>query len=275
MAEGAPSRASGPPSGEPDPASYTNLPDLFRSWFWRYYDQLWRLILVNVFWFFAIWVLIGLVKDQPVRLWPLLLYLPACVVSFPCAFLVFRYFTAGSAALKELPGAFRRYFLKAMGLSVLSGLVLGAGVWNILFYLNWQEGMRPLGWGLTGLMTWLLLFWVGASLYQWPLLFFQNPPFLKILYRSFLLFMGNSWTALFLLAAGGVAAFLFTFVLKLIPWVFLGPVFFFSLQCMALEKHLLRYRITFEDAPLTDVLERLDKERNRSWREFFKPWEAK
>jgi hypothetical protein len=53
----------------------------------------------------------------------------------------------------------------------------------------------------------------------------------------------------------------------------LGFSFFFSLQCVALEKHYLKYRITYEDRPLPEVLEALERERQRGWREFWRPWE--
>lgn len=273
------------PEGD-DPAPFTRLPDILRSWFWRYYDHLGRLLLYNIVWS-VVWL--------PIVLFPILgawfgspevplaarwavvgvSYLAAGAVSFPWAYLVFRLFVAGSASLREVPHAFRRYFLKAMGLVLLSAAVWGAGLLSVGFYLGWRGGMDPLAMGLTGIVVWVLLFWTGACLYQWPILFFQDPPFWRIVYRSLLLFMANSWTVLFLLAAGVGTAFMFTFVLKMFPWLLLGPVFFFSLQCMALEKHLLRYRITFGDAPLGEVLTRLHKERDRSWREFFKPWEAR
>jgi len=42
---------------------------------------------------------------------------------------------------------------------------------------------------------------------------------------------------------------------------------------VALEKHFLKYRITYEDKPLEELVDILDRERQRGWRDFLRPWE--
>ncbi len=255
-----------------DLPSYTRFADILRSWFWSLYDHLGHWVLYNLFWFFGLWLLLGVGKSCPSVWWPLFLLL-ACAYSLGWAYLTFQIVVTRSGSLKDIGPGFKRYAFKGIVLCLLSFFLVGLVALNLSFYLRWQGNLRVLGWILTGVTVWLLLFWLGASLYQWPLLFFQNPPLKKILYRSFLLFLDNSWMMLLSMALGGLFAFLFT--VAMVPWALLGPVFFFSFQCVALEKHLLRYKITYGDQPVADVLGRIRKERSRSWREFFKPWEAK
>jgi hypothetical protein len=264
-----------PPSSaaEPtDPATFTGLSEILRSWLWRTYDHLGRLLLCNLVWFFGVWGILGMVTKTPPAFW-ILLYLTACAYSVPWAYLTFAWTAGDGASWRDIGRVFRRYVLRALMLCLVFAVLMGIGVLNISFYLKWEGGMRYLAWTLTGIVAWLMVFTAGAAFYQWPILFFQDPPFLKVFYRSFLLFLGNSWTVLFLLLIAGVAATGFT--LTMVPWALIGVVLLFSIQCVTLEKHLLRYKITYRDAPLEEVLERLGKERRRTWREFFKPWEAK
>jgi hypothetical protein len=109
--------------------------------------------------------------------------------------------------------------------------------------------------------------------YQWPILFFQNPPLEKLLCRSFLITLGSGPSSLFLLFFSAASAFLF--FLGPFLWFFTGFVFLFSLYVVALEKHLLRYKITYRDKPIEDFLESIDIERQRGWRDIFKPWETR
>ena len=267
-------RGDAPPADDPgpDPAPWTRFPDILRTWFWRFYDHLGRLILYNLLWFFGLWALIGVAARTPVLYWPLF-YLVACAYSLAWAYLVFRIILTGAGPLREAAAGWKRFALRALLLTLITGVLIVLGMLNLGFYLKWQGGWRFVGWVLTGVTVWLLLFWAGAALYQWPILFFQDIPFWKVLTRSFLLFMDNSGVVILSLFMGALLTVAFT--LTMLPWMLLGPAFFFSFQCVALEKHLLRYRITYQDAPLGEVLERLEKERHRTWREFFRPWEAK
>lgn len=233
------------------------------------------MFLYNLLWFFGLWYFYALFAAKLPLVGQLPSLLAASLYSLLWAPLVARTMFDGSGSWKEWGRGWGRTAVRALLLVAISLGVYLLGVLNLRWYLGWEGGMRTLGWVLTGVTVWFLLFWTGAAFYQWPLLFFQDAPLSKILYRSILLFLSNSWATLFFLLWCGLWAFAFTFWLKLIPWALMGPVFFFSFQCVALEKHLLRYRITYRDEPIPDVLERLRKERNRTWREFFKPWETR
>jgi hypothetical protein len=105
------------------------------------------------------------------------------------------------------------------------------------------------------------------------LLFFQNPPLVKILYKSLLLVFDN-YLVLLLVWVYGVG-FVFLFTLLPVLWIFFGFVFFFSFQFILLEKHMLKYKIVYQQKDLSLVLAILEKEKKRSWRELLKPWEYK
>ncbi len=259
--------------------SYANLTDIFRSWFWRYYDHLGRLVLYNFLWFLtlvlAAWTAgwTGFLKmgERIDVLGIYFFYLAACILSMGWAYSIFRIFNAGRTSFSDLWVGTRKYFVKALGLSAVSGLVLGLAVYNIGFYLRWSAEHKVLGLFLSGFLVWVLVIWMEMAFYHWPVLFFQDPPFLKIFYRSFLLALDNGWATLrillFFLALGGL------FFLAPVGLIFLGPVFFFSLQCVTLEKHFLKYKITYQERPLAEFLEALEGERRRGWRDFWRPWE--
>jgi len=234
-----------------------------------------RLLLYNLFWFFGLWYFYAAFAVHLPVLWQAPCLLLASLYSLVWAIPVFRTMMDGTGSFREIGRGWGRFAIRSCVLVAISALIYLLGILNIRFYLQWQGGLQVVGWVLTGITVWFLLFWTGASFYQWPLLFFQDAPLPKLVYRSFLLFLANSWAVLFFLLLGFLSAFAFTFWLKMIPWAVLGPVFFFTFQCVALEKHLLRYRITFKDAPLGAVLELAEKERKRTWREFFRPWETR
>jgi len=199
------------------------------------------------------------------------IYLLESIVSIGWAYLIFKIFIEREGSFIDIWRGLKKFFLKAVGLSAVSGFVLGLALYNIRFYFLIQSSHRIIDLLLVGFIFWFLLFWISAMLYQWPILFFQNPAFLKIYYRSFLLVLGNS-----LVSLGILAFFAGCFVLLWIaPFLlcFIGMVFFFSFQCVALEKQYLRYKITYGDKQLEPFLELLDYERRRSWREFLRPWE--
>ncbi len=258
---------------------YSRWVDVLRSWFWRFYDNLFHVVIYNLGWFLTCfgtgWVcwhtgLFGDEKNINV-LGFYALYLLESIVSIGWAYLVFRVFIEGEGFFLDIWKGFINFYLKALGISALSGFVLGLALYNIRFYFLFQSSHRLFDFILVGFIFWFLLFWISAMLYQWPILFFQNPPFFKVFYRSFLLVLGNGLVSLGILVFFACWALLFWIAPFLI--FFIGMVLFFSFQCVVLEKQYLRYKITYGDKPLRPFLELLDYERKRGWREFLKPWE--
>jgi hypothetical protein len=258
---------------------YSSWPNIFRSWFWRYYDHLGHLILYNLGWFISCFTIGWLVLhydlvgsiEQINLLGLYLLFLLEAAVSIGWAYLVFNVFNSGEESWSNIFRGFRRYFWKAMGISALSGLVIGFALYNIHFYFFMNSSHRFLDFMFMGIVFWMLLFWLSAALYQWPILFFQNPPFLKIFYRSWLLALANSFVSLGILIFFTICFCLFS--LSVVPWFFLGITYFFSFQCVALEKHFLRHKIIYGDNSIEAFLEILERERQRGWRDFLRPWE--
>jgi hypothetical protein len=207
--------------------------------------------------------------------WPgtVLLYFLECLISVPFAFAVFKIFIAGGVTLRELWPGSRKYGWKAMGLSILSGSVMALGTFNIRFYLSVQGTDRFPYLLLASFVFSILVLWVSMAVYQWPLLFFQDPPFRKIVQRSFFLVMGGGFFSLGVLVFLGIVIAIFFFLPFL--WFFAGPVLLFSFQSVALEKKFLRYRITFQDKPLGELMAALERERQRGWRDLLKPWESR
>jgi uncharacterized membrane protein YesL len=270
-----------PPSNpsELNTLEYSRWVDILRSWFWRFYDHLFRLVLYNLGWFLTCFVIGwvgwhgGLFGDvKSINLLGLYsIYMLESTASIGWAYLIFKIFIEGEGSFLDVWKGYKKYFLKAVGLSALSGFVLGLALYNIRFYFLLQNSHKLLDLMLAGFIFWFSIFWVSSMLYQWPILFFQNPTFLKIFYRSFLLVLGNGLVSL------GILVFLVAcfFLFWIAPFLlfFIGMVFFFSIQCVALEKQYLRYKITYRDKPLEPFLEILEYERKRGWREFLRPWE--
>ncbi|GEM_PF-1979169 len=275
------------PNSSPDELSLrvfhcSQWPEIFRSWFWRFYDHLFKLLLYNLAWSLSCcgiaWIAIHfgwveIPKDisltGPLQLY--VLFLVENGVSVGWAYLIFKIFIEGHGSLREVWVGTRKYFWKATGLSAVSGLLFFLVLYNIHFYFSLVTTNRFLTLLVAAFAIWILVFCLAAFLHQWPILFFQNPPFLKVLKKSLLLTLGNG-----LVSLGIVLFFAACFVFFLfVPFLmfFIGAVFFFSFQCVALEKSFLKYKITYGDEPLQSVLEHLEVEQQRGWRELLKPWE--
>lgn len=280
MKESSFSKLDVPISSDDDPTLFS-WTTVFRSWFWRLYDHLFHLVFYNFCWFMICFFIGWLAKRvgffgtiQNINLLSVfVVFITESIVSIGWAYLVFRIFIEGEAEFRDLFHGLKKYLIKAVGLSAISFLIIVVCIYNILFYYHLPSQHFYLNVALIGFILWALLFWLSSALYQWPILFFQDPPFFKIIYRSFLLVIGNSFSSLVVLVLFIFTAFFFTFALFL--WFLIGMVFFFSIQCVLLEKNLLRYKITFKDQSVQIIMESLIKERKRGWREIIRPWEKK
>ncbi len=256
---------------------YSNLSDIFRSWFWRYYDHLFHLLVLNFGWFsscagigWLFWRLDLIGNYHSVHFLAVcFFYLLENIVSVGWAIIIFKIFNESFFSISEIWSEFKLYIFKAIGISAVSGAVLGLAFYNLCFYIN--HSGRFFGYFMMGLMFWIVIAWLSAAFYQWPILFFQNPSFFKIFYRSFLLVMANGPISLGIFVFY-VLSFLFFIVVPFL-WLFFGMVFFFSFQCVALEKGYLKYKITYGDKELDPFLESLERERQRGWRDILRPWE--
>jgi hypothetical protein len=200
-----------------------------------------------------------------------LIFIVETIISLGWAHLIFRVFIEGEGSLKDVWFGIKKYLPKAMGASIISSFVIALAVLNIRFYFCLNSPHRFMDFLCVGFIFWALIFWLLSSAYYWPILFFQNPPFFKIFYKSFLLAFENLFVSSGMLIIYFIFAILFSIVWPL--WFFIGGVFLFSLQCVVLEKQLLMYKITYGNMLLDDFLKTLDHERQRDWREFLKPWE--
>lgn len=263
-------------------ARFSRWSEIFRSWFWRFYDHLFRLILYNFVWIFSCfgigWAVIRLERFEISKTITLIealkfyvLFLVENAVSVGWAYAIFRIFIEGHGSWVDVWVGTRKYFWKAIGLSAVSGFLFFCGGGAIPFYFSLASINRFFAIFLVVFVAWILVLGLAAGVYQWPLLFFQNPPFLKILYKSLLLVLGNGFVSMGIICFFIVCFAFFSFVPFLL--FFIGAVFFFSFQCVALEKGLLKYKIIYGDQPLLSVLERLEAEQQRGWRDFLKPWE--
>lgn len=202
-----------------------------------------------------------------------LVYILECAVSVPWALVVFKIFIEDTVSLPELWADLRLYFWKAMVSTALSGLVLGLALYNLWFYSTIQVSSRFWVFVLMGFVVTVFLYGLLMTLYQLPILFFQNPSLGKLFYRSFFITLGTGPDSIFILFFSASAVFLF--FLGPFLWFFTGFVFLFSLYVVSLEKHLLKYKITYQDKPIADFLKSIDIERQRGWRDIFKPWEIR
>lgn len=266
---------------ELDVLPYARWQDILRSWFWRYYDNLFQLTFLNLGWFltcFGVEWLTGitglLAKSQTGNWFGLyLVYVLECAVSVPWALAVFKIFMEDGLNWNGFVAGLRRCFGKALIAAALSGFLLGLAFYDIRFYLSLPLASHPWIFVLMGLVTTMGLYGLMMTFYQWPILFFQEPSIVKLVYRSFLITLGTGPNSLFLLFFSVLAVVLFS--LEPFLWFFIGFVFLFSIYTVALEKHFLRYKITYQDKPIDEYLEFVNKERQRGWRDIFRPWETR
>jgi hypothetical protein len=262
-------------------SSYSRWQDIFRSWFWRYYDHLFKLTFYNFGWFSTClgvgWLAssLGILSRNQQWNWLTiyLVFVLECAISIPWALAIFKIFIEEKITLSNFRIDLRNYFLKALATTTLSGLVLGVALYNVRFYYTFQVSSRFWVFILMGFVATIFLYVLIMTFYQWPILFFQNPSFRKLFYKSFLITLGTGPQSLLLLVLSMLAVFLFDLAPFL--WFLIGFVFLFSLYVVALEKHFLRYKITYQDKPICDFIKSMDLERQRGWRDIFKPWETR
>ena len=266
---------------EIDVSSYSRWQDIFRTWFWRYYDHLFQLVFCNLGWFlscFCVEWLSGFLgmfsKNQPSGWFGIyLFYLAECAVSVGWALAVFKIIMEDEANWSVLLSGVRRYFRKAVALSALSGFVLGLALFNLRFYLSLPLAAHLWILPLVGLVATIFICGLMVTLYQWPILFFQDPSLGKIYYRSFVITLGAGPNSFLLLILSSL--FMVLFFVEPFLWFFVGFTLLFSLYVVALEKHFLRYKITYQAKSIGEYLEFMDKERQRGWRNIFRPWEMR
>jgi len=257
----------------------TNISNMFVSWFWRFYDNLFRLIFYNFIWFVNIysvgWLSLQVGHFRNIwelnLIWLYVVYLIECAISVGWAFIVFRVIIEGKSTFSDYLICFRKYFIKAMGVSALSGTIVVITFYNLCFYLHFQSFHCFFDILIVSSIILIFLLWAASTLFQWPILFFQDPPFWRIFYKSFLLVLSNGPVLLGMIVFLSLS--LIVFLIMPFFWYFISMVFFFSLQCVVLEKLLLKYKITFENKPIEPILGVLRHESQRSWRELLRPWE--
>lgn len=252
--------------------------EVFRTWFWSYYDQFGFLLLLNLGWaLLALGIawLWSLIWTSPLGiLKPFLIFffvLSESVVSIGWAYGVFKNCMDRKSAWMDILDGYSFFWAKGMAVAGIFWLVAILGAFNLQFLWFHPLPHRILNYGLVIGIVWILIFWILIGFYLWPVLFFQNAPISKVFYRSFLLAWDSGAKNILYLTSIGILATVFTIFWPL--WFFVGPTSIFALQSVALEKAFLKYKITFKDKDLSGFLENLERERNRTWREFLRPWE--
>ncbi len=201
----------------------------------------------------------------------LTLYFLGVFYSTGWAYGCFRIFTGQRFQFWNFWEGMRYYSLRAV---ILSALWLGMAIlcyWNFRIFPGLIRAWGPVGYVFEGFSFWVVLYLYSMAMYQWPLLFFQDLGVFEVVTKSFFLVLGNSFLSLGLLLGLLILSLLMSTFL--VSWFFLGLVFIISLPSVALEKELLKYKITLFNQPLEPLLELFERERKRGWRELLKPWE--
>ncbi len=262
------------------PPSLISWKQILHSWFWRLYDHLGILVLCNALWFSGLMVL-GLFFNKmgwigsfqnPQLPGCLILYLLSSYYSVGWSYSVFRIFTGQEFKLKNYWEGSRLFFLRAVFLSALWSGVALLSYWNFRIFPSIVKEWGVAGYILEGLSFWVILFLLSSALFQWSLLFSQNISAFRTIKKSFLIVLGNSLLSLGLLTGLLTVLFFFT-IFFVVGWALMGLVLMVSLPIVALEKILLKYNITLLNQSLLPLLEELEVERKRGWRELLKPWE--
>jgi hypothetical protein len=263
------------------PKTYLGIRAIFQSWFWRYYDFLWTIMFINLVWIASIvglgfwgwkvmerfsleyqkFIIVGI--DLTVMGW----------LSLICAYSVFKIVIERTFDIQDIWRNMRKFWMKGLILFFLWIGMIGLTIFNIYFYFHWAHVSKFVGDALAVLVGWIFLVGLGTITYQWPLLFFQNLSIGKIWYRSFLLFLENNILIMVVLISEVVLSLIFSIALPI--WLIAGLAFFFSFHCVLLEKHLLKHKITYNDQELAEVLQILEIEKKRTFRDILKPWESK
>jgi len=201
------SSSSGDPLFETDLSPYTRWQDIFRSWFWRYYDHLFTFIILNFGWFITCfgtaWIAgrSGFWNSPATSYWlgGLLVLVVEIALTLLWALPVHLLAVQGSISWGEYKTKLPKYFSKGLFSLVLAGLFLGLAFFNIRFYLAIQSTFSVWVFVLMGFVVTVLVYVLMITFYLWPILFFQDPPLGKLFYRSFMVTLSSGPSSLFLL----------------------------------------------------------------------------
>lgn len=270
------------PSSDPSPeeiSDHIHWTEVFRSGFWRFYDHPLRCSLINFSWAltcFAIgkayfWMGGSWHSEKFNPILALGFFLVETMASMGWAYSIFRLFVERTVKLSDVWRAYPKFGLRAFGISVVFWT---GSIWTSFngLYL-WTHPMPSpfFNYILIGANLWMLFFFMSVGFFLWPVLFHQDLPIFKVFKKSILLVWDMGWLNFLFFFFFAVFALFFTVIWPL--WFFVGLAFLFSIQCITLEKRLLKYRITFEGQDITELVKYLEFERNRNWREFLRPWE--
>jgi len=240
--------------------------EVFKKFFWDAYDNLGRLISVNILWFIMTLplILIFAFRLRLSRGFFLVLFFPFAIVSILAAVSVF-YITFLVAEgkkieiIREFFAGMKRFLYKGILLGILSLLFFIAGVFDLQFYASLKTSVI-LSAILVGIGIWLVLMGILIQNYLFPLLVQKDLSVSEILQNTIYLVLDNpNFTFLIFLQA-------------LILFFVLGislcgiPVLFISLPAL-LYNEALRILLIRKYGMEGEILEE-----KRGWKEFWFPW---
>ena len=251
-----------------------------RSAFWRHYDFLGRLTLLSAFGSaaliltaFGLFRLLPLLGDNWARSCSVLAALSvSSALAAGTGRAAFGVFLAGKFDWKDVPRGARRFTVRVFLLSILLALLTAVSLNAFLVYLH-AAGTVAWAYLPAFLAASILAASALSSVWVLPVLFFRNDPAWKALWRSLLLVLGHPAETLALTAL--TAMWLFLYYRAPVTGLLLGLPTVLAVPCAMLEKIQWGYTITFEGIAPAWVLARWERESERGWREFFKPWEGR
>ena len=249
--------------------SYTMLSKILKKIFWVNFDYIWSNVLLSLMWiginipFFFLFATLILNKNYHLE-WFLLLFnfLLISPISAGLSYALLPQINDQSDRKKTalfLEG-FKKFGLRAIMLFIISSAFLFISLFTITFYLKKYSSESAFFFLLlAGLIFLVALFFLMMQSNFNALLVRQDEKISRIVYKSFLLVLGNPgiyiFLSLFLLSVGIILTF------SIFGLVLILPVFHFLswdiIVLMLLSKYNPNITVDTED---------------RSWRALFKPW---
>jgi uncharacterized membrane protein YesL len=236
---------------------------IYKKTFWNTYDHIGRLILLNLLWtaFFPLptylvyWllpaggqmkvaaaVLVGIVTHS---------FATTGVFAATADIVDYRVFT-----LKRFFSGGREFYLRALGITVLSVLVCYLNYVSITFYLALEGPAGILGFFLVGVQVWIVLFVLAMRVYLMPLLVRKKWGVLKtIKWSAILVVLKPGFSLLIMLQVVGAAVIIGITIIG-------GIVVLMSLVSVFLNTNL---REILKDLEASDEPEK----KPTSWKEIF------
>jgi uncharacterized membrane protein YesL len=261
------------------------LATIYKKFFWNTYDNIGKLILINLLWF-----CIGPLPTYLTFRYVPLEALPRIIVTVAVGLILHAYANSGvfgvtarlvdyqEADLSRFFEEAGKYFFKTLVLGLIYGTAFVLLFYGIRFYINVKVGGGILGFFLAGWQACILAFCLFVQVYLFPLLVSKPWGLLRVMkWSAMLVALKPGFTALVFLQALAIFVILtITGVGAVLLTMSVVSVFLSTTTREAWKEMEARWKPKKKPTSWKEIFEErdLEEEENRTLKDILRPWDV-